>query len=334
MSVVIGNGGGGGGGASDWGSITGKPTINTTVGDPGSDSDLVSEQAVREALDALTPAALDDLSDVDAAAPADANVLFYNDGSSVWEAGSIPTHNHDASTINTGTINVARLGSGAVGAGNKYLADDNTFKTIAAGVTSLPGLSDVDDAVAPTDGHVLIGDGVEFESRLLVAADIDDFTEITLAENEFLVGTAADPEGKTATEVLTLLKLVRSKTWSGTVVAASEAVATGNGIAYIPVPAALNGMNIVSVQADVMTAGTASSMLVQIARLRAGTPVDVLSTRMTIDSAETSSATGSAFAIDTANDDLATGDQLRVDVDQIHTTPALGLMISITAELP
>ena len=52
MSIIITPGGGSGGSAA-WGDITGKPTIATTVDDPGSDSNLISEQAVREALDLL-----------------------------------------------------------------------------------------------------------------------------------------------------------------------------------------------------------------------------------------------------------------------------------------
>jgi hypothetical protein len=333
MAVFITNppGGEGGGGPVAWGDVTGKPTIATTVDTPGSDDNLVSEQAVREAIAGI---ALDNLADVDAAAPADGNVLSWNDGDSEWQATSVPTHNHDASALSTGLIATARLGSGAVGAGNKYLADDQTYKTIAAGVTALPALSDVDDGVAPTAGHVLIGDGAEFESRLLLAADIDDFTEITLAENEILTGTATDPEGKTPTEILTILKVVRSKTWTGTVIPAGTAVSTGDGKGYIAIPAALNGMNITAVQADVITAGTTGSMTVQIARIRSGASVDVLSALMAIDSTEVSSATGTTGTINTSNDDLATGDKLRVDIDAIHTTPAQGLIISITAELP
>lgn len=51
MPIIVinpGGGGGGGGGSVAWGDITGKPTIQTTVGNPGSDANFVSEQAVRE----------------------------------------------------------------------------------------------------------------------------------------------------------------------------------------------------------------------------------------------------------------------------------------------
>jgi hypothetical protein len=48
--------------------------------------------------------------------------------------------------------------------------------------------------------------------------------------------------------------------------------------------------------------------------------VDVLSTRLTIDTGETDSATAAAPAvINTANDDLATADQFAIDVDVAGT---------------
>lgn len=42
--------GGGGGGPVAWADITGKPAIATTISDPGSDTVLAGEQAVRESL--------------------------------------------------------------------------------------------------------------------------------------------------------------------------------------------------------------------------------------------------------------------------------------------
>jgi hypothetical protein len=43
------------------------------------------------------------------------------------------SHVHSGADITSGTVNYARLGTGGTGAGTKYLADDNTFKTISAG---------------------------------------------------------------------------------------------------------------------------------------------------------------------------------------------------------
>lgn len=111
--------------------------------------------------------------------------------------------------------------------------------------------------------------------------------------------------------------------------------ATGDGKVYYPVPAELNGYNIVGAQQDVITAGTTGTQDVQIARIRSGTPADVLSTKSTIDSTETSSTTAAAAAvINTSNDDLATGDYLRLDVDAVQTTPAKGLIMTVRCARP
>lgn len=57
----------------------------------------------------------------------------------------------DAAYISTGTINVDRLGTGAVGTGNRYLADDNTWKTIASAGGSLPAGGSTGQILAKVD---------------------------------------------------------------------------------------------------------------------------------------------------------------------------------------
>lgn len=47
--------------------------------------------------------------------------------------GPIAYRLFDAGYITLGTINVNRLGTGATGAGTKFLADDNTWKTVSGG---------------------------------------------------------------------------------------------------------------------------------------------------------------------------------------------------------
>lgn len=118
--------------------------------------------------------------------------------------------------------------------------------------------------------------------------------------------------------------------------------ATGDGKFYFIVPASLNGMILVAVRAEVVTAGTTNPTTVDLARcataatgnLCSGTVVDMLSTNITIDSGENSTDTAAAAVIDTANDDVTTGQVIRVDVDAISTTAAKGLIITITFRLP
>jgi hypothetical protein len=110
-------------------------------------------------------------------------------------------------------------------------------------------------------------------------------------------------------------------------------LATGDAKAFVTIPAGLNGYNITAVQADVVTAGTTGTMDIQLHNITAA--ADILSTKLTIDSAETSSSTAATAAvIDAAQDDLTTGDRIRFDIDAVHTTPAKGLFITLTCTLP
>lgn len=119
--------------------------------------------------------------------------------------------------------------------------------------------------------------------------------------------------------------------------------ATGDGKFYFVVPEELNGMVLVGVRAQVVTAGTTNATNVDLARCAtaatgnacSGTVVDMLSTNITIDSGENSTDTAATPAvIDTANDDVATGQIIRVDVDAVSTTPAKGLLVTMKFRLP
>ena len=102
-------------------------------------------------------------------------------------------------------------------------------------------------------------------------------------------------------------------------------VATGDG--------KLNGMNLVRVHAEVITAGTTGTTDIQIAN--ATQSADILSTKLTIDSGETGSdSAASAAVINTAEDDMQTNDVLRVDVDAVSTTAPKGLIVTLTFRLP
>lgn len=110
-------------------------------------------------------------------------------------------------------------------------------------------------------------------------------------------------------------------------------VATGNGKIYFHVPAKLNGMNLVTVHAEVITAGTTNTTDIQIANVTQ--TADMLSTVLTVDSGETGSDTAATPAvIDTTEDDVATNDVLRVDVDAVSTTAPKGLIVTLEFQLP
>lgn len=109
--------------------------------------------------------------------------------------------------------------------------------------------------------------------------------------------------------------------------------ATGDGKGYFHIPAGMNGMNLVSVHAEVITAGTTGTTDIQIHNVTQA--ADMLTTKITIDSGETGSDTAATAAvIDTANDDVATNDLIRIDVDVVSTTAAQGLIVTLGFQLP
>ncbi len=112
-------------------------------------------------------------------------------------------------------------------------------------------------------------------------------------------------------------------------------IAEGNGKFYFHIPAGLNGMNLVEVHSEVITAGNGSTIDVQIHNATDGS--DMLSTSLTIDNTETGSDTASTSAvINTSEDDVATNDLIRIDVDGNggDTTIAKGLIVTLGFRLP
>lgn len=113
----------------------------------------------------------------------------------------------------------------------------------------------------------------------------------------------------------------------------TTAVTTGNGASYFHVPAAFDGMNLVEVHAEVITAGTTGTSDIQINNVTQ--VADMLTTKLTIDSGETGSDTAATAAvIDTANDDITENDLLRIDVDAVSTTAPQGLIVTLGFQLP
>jgi hypothetical protein len=107
----------------------------------------------------------------------------------------------------------------------------------------------------------------------------------------------------------------------------------GDGAAYFTCSELINGMNLVAVHARCITAGTTGTMDIQIHNVTDA--VDVLSTKLTIDSGETGSDTAATAAvINSASDDADTNDLWRIDIDAVQTTAAKGLIITMIFELP
>ena len=109
----------------------------------------------------------------------------------------------------------------------------------------------------------------------------------------------------------------------------STQVLIGDGKADIIIPAALNGMNLVRAQAEVITAGTTNATTVAI--YNATDSQEMLSANISIASGAT---VGTPGTINTSYDDVVTNDRLRIDVDAVSTTAPLGLLVILEFQLP
>lgn len=160
----------------------------------------------------------------------------------------------------------------------------------------------------------------------------------TIALNGPISGTAvADVSttntGTSATTIVTPDGLAGSNygTRGGSITLnGTTALTTGDGKAYWRIPEEFNGFNLVGVRfARVSGTGTP---LVQVHNVTQA--VDMLTTRVSIDSGETDSTTATtAVVIDTANDDVASGDRLRIDVDDAGTA-TLWAEVQLVFRLP
>lgn len=237
----------------------------------------------------------------------------------------------DAAKIHDGTISNTEFGylNGVTSAIQTQLnAKAPTASPSFTGTVTLPtGLTGViraDSGVVSVDSDV---------TDIVTAATSSAAGKVELATGaETTTGTDTDravtPDGLAASDygkrVVTLLPFDDS-----------EDVATGDGAGdlFYRVPSVLNGYNLVAVAASVQTAGTTGTTDIQIHNVT--DTADMLSTKITIDSAETDSSTAATAAvINSATDDVATGDSLRIDVDAVSTTAPKGLLVELTFQLP
>lgn len=108
----------------------------------------------------------------------------------------------------------------------------------------------------------------------------------------------------------------------------TTANATGDGKFYFHIGPKIGSSNLTGAHAEVITAGTTGTLDIQIHNVT--NAVDMLSTKLTIDTGETGSDTAATPAvINATNDDVDENDLVRVDVDAIHTTPAQGLLLTL-----
>lgn len=248
----------------------------------------------------------------------------------------------DAATGTDKKITFANLRTG-IGAGL-------ITQTITNGVTATaPSEDAVFDALAakaplasPTfTGTVTLPTGLTGVIRTdsgVVSVDTD-VTDIVAAASTTAAGKA---EASIASEVNTGTDDVRyvspdslAGSYAGTKTVSIQCfegatdVSTGDGKAYLTIPEALNGMNLVRAQATVVTAGTTNATTVMIHNKT--DTADMLSGAISIASGGT---VGTVGTVNGATDDVATNDVLRIDVDSVSTTAPKGLMVVLEFRLP
>lgn len=169
-----------------------------------------------------------------------------------------------------------------------------------------------------------------------------------VADDQILKGTAstATIDGKTCRVMAAEADDTGAATTETVVIQVlgpTTEAAVGDGKQYFPIPAAINGWTLSDVEAHVVSVGTTNTLDIQLARCDvvatgntcSGTVVDMLSTKLTIDSNESKTATAATAAvINAANDDVDTDEVIRVDIDAIHTTPSDGLVLVLEFTAP
>lgn len=219
-----------------------------------------------------------------------------------------------------------------VGVGKNFIVKDEAG---GAGTTTITIRSAGEETI---DGAATSTITINYGTRNLYNDGANWFTYPLLTEGSGELATAAETTtGTDATKAITPDGLAGSdygkRVVGIQVVDAGTDMTTGDGKAFFRIPSVMNGWNLVAVAAKVYTAGTTSTCTIQIRNITQA--ADMLSTKISIDSAELDSSTAATPAvIDTANDDVATGDGIAIDVDTIHTTAAKGLFVELIFQLP
>lgn len=264
-----------------------------------------------------------------------APAIRYRDTTEQWEV--LP----DGTSVSL-AAQLTQLTIGDGSASNITLAVDNSFSTnpaIRYNVTleRWEALSDGTTVIlAAVPRQLTVGDGSG--NNIAIAADTSFSTEPAIRYNLALERWEASNNASTFSPIANDIR-----TAIVPIVGPTVATTTGDGKFYFQVPQSLNGMNLIAVHAQVVTAGTTGLTNVDVARCVAvvtgnacsGTVADMLSTNLTVDSGEDSSDTAATPAvIDTSNDDVTTNQVIRIDVDAVHTTPSQGLIVSLDFQLP
>jgi hypothetical protein len=264
----------------------------------------------------------------------------------VWEIQPVANHTHPATEITSGTLDVARLpvgtGSTQVAAGNHTHVVADVTGAAASGSITTSGLTQATARIlgrttASTGAieEIQIGSGLSLSAGEL-SSTVSAGIPATLldAKGDLILGSAADTAARLAVggtngHVLTVDSTeTLGVKWAAAsyvgapieyVIACSDEtsdLATGTAKVTFRAPVAFL---LTAVAASVNTAPTGSTVIVDINN----GANSALSTKLSIDASEKTSATAaSAAVIDTTYDDIAADAEITIDIDQIGSTIA------------
>jgi len=251
--------------------------------------------------------------------------LLNVDASSIQQAFELlDKHNHDA--------DYAPIANGVTNGNSHDHAGGDGAQIAYSGLSGLPTLGSIADnaeadfavaakGVTNGDSHDHAGgDGAQVDHGGLAGLSDDDHTQyikhsLATATSDFLAASGSGTfVKKTLAETRTLLNV--DKNVIQILLNTTTALTSGNDAARFRVPAKLNGLNLTAVAASRKSGTGELNIMIR----NVTDAVDMLSTALTVDTAETDSLTAATAAvINGSYDDVATGDQIAIDVDGAGT---------------
>lgn len=173
-------------------------------------------------------------------------------------------------------------------------------KGTPAGSPSAPDNTAITSSIGASNPYILLAEILVGSGETeIYDADITDRREVILIKNTAKKAVTIQLTGK------------------------EDDIEVMDGIAFFPIPSFLDGYYLINVFAEVQTAGTTGTTDIQVHNDTAN--VDMLSTKLTIDSGETTSDTASTPAvINTDNNQVSSHDRIRIDIDAVSSTAPQG----------
>ena len=264
------------------------------------------------------------------------------DGEIVVGDGSTDPVALAAFSSSTGALKVANGGTGATSLTDKavLISQDSGTDTVGSVALTSSGQIIVGGSSGPAAATITAGAGIDItngDGSITIVGETSSDTNAGIVELATAAETTTGTDtGRAVTPDGLAGSVVFGTRYVQMVVADFTAdIAEGNGKFYFHVPAGLNGMDLVEVHAKVITAGSGSTVDVQIHNLTDTS--DMLSTSLTIDNGELDSKdAATAAVINGSEDDVVTNDVIRIDVDGNggDTTVAKGLIVTLGFRLP